>query len=1096
MSLQIVCGTSGSGKTSWCFQQMKSSLQAGKNVILIVPEQVSLSAENQAIDALGYLGNGREVLSFGRLFYRIYQLCDGRKRNYVDNIGKAMLLNRIITEEQSSLLLYGSIGKPSNLSSELLATISELKRHNVSPDTLMDTSQKIEQSGTGYKLHDIAYLFDKYQQRVADQGFDSEDNLTLLKNLIPDCALLQHTDIFIDSFSGFTAQEYDVISELIRTAPNVFITLCTDLSNQPLFDPVNRTREKLSLLAHGNQNPDIRLTQNHRHQSEDLLFLEQHYGRYPQYQYLQKPENISIELCDTPYQEVDHLARNILALVREDGYRFSDIGVITGDIKGYAPILDHSFRQHGIACFLDQKHGIMTHPVCLFLLSLCDIFLTHFSYESVFAFLKTNLTGIPMEEIDLLENYVLETGIKGNAWQKEWEYRLDESQKETINHTRRAFLDLVMPFRDHTKGRNKAETFVSAIKEFMEQVRLCDQIEEITVALTNEGRYSLALEYRQVYNLLISALDQMIICLGDLSFGIEKFRDMFASGLSQCEIGVIPPTCDGVVCGSFERSKHHHLKVLFLLGGYEGCFPPVLTGTGLITDAERRLLEKNNLAIAPDNRKKALEQPFLLYELLSAPSEKLIISYPLSNQKGEGLRPSSVLSYLKEMFPLITLNDTLNPEDDSLVSSPSATLSQLAIHQARGPVWQQVLNWYQTKPIWKDKAALALSGKNYRISAGIEKEIAQMIWGNQLNTTVTRLESYAQCPFSFFLKYGLKLKERKKYSFSAPDAGNIIHKIMEDFSNYVSQNHLSWDTLDKDFCIQKVSELTDKLVAETTAKMPLVSSRHRFLISRLRQASATAMWAVIRHIKAGIFKPYAVEYSIGNPGAVPPLERKTPSGNKMILYGKIDRIDTGEGLFRIIDYKSSRQDLDLSKVYQGAALQLFVYSAALRNQLGEVGGMFYLAVDSPLIEYKQEMTAQEIEQKVLNSLNLNGYMVGDEEMVLKMDEEINGYSGIVSARSTKNGIFTTRLLSPKQYDGLAQAVLSHAARYADEILDGNCSILPLAEGQTSACTYCSYRAVCGFEPKNNSCRRLKNLTRQEILDAVSGEEGDHKNEQR
>lgn len=1089
MPLQFITGRCGSGKTYYCLEQMKKLSQEGVKTVLIVPEQLSLSAEHEAIEHLSYLDDTKNIFSLNRLFHYLYNKYIHKNRHQISNIGKSILLSKVVYSNRKDFNVYSYAAENSDITGGLLSTLTEFKRYGYTSEQLKDELDKLPDGLTKLKMQDLLLIYDNYEKLLTDMGVDADDNLNLLETIIPDCPVVSETVYFIDGFEGFTPNEIGVVSALCRASKHVYITLTTDTSNNnPVFYPVYETKRKLCEFI--TPEKDIHLTGNYKHNNEELKFLETNYGSYSKNKYEEQTQNITSFVSDNQYAEVDMCARDIINKIKA-GYKFSDIAVIFGDSENYTPLISDSFRRHQISFFLDKKHSIISHPLCILILSLCNIFIDNFSYESVFTFLKTGYTNIDFNDICLLENYVLASGIKGKKWLEQWSFNHGEDDIERINKARTDFLCLVIPFRESTKGKSKCTDYVIAAKKLLETLSVPEKIEKETENLINQGEGTTAIENRQIFNMIVTCLNEMSTCMEGISFGIERFRDYFKSGLASCEVGIIPPSVNNVICGDITRTRLKNIKIMYVLGLNDGLIPPSISGTGIISDTERRNLEKNGIKLAQDNKKKALELPYLMYRTLTSPSEELILSYALSSTDGAILRPSNVLNNIRYMFPMLTEKSSISCNLHDLITVPEATLMN-AIQNQDSEDFDQVISWYEQNEQYKEKTKYVLSGKTYDLSARLSEQLISKIWGDKINATVSRLESFAKCPFAYFMKYGLEITPKKVYSFNAPDSGTFIHKILEDYSEYITQNNIDWSSISKEECFAKARELSEGALNEVLTKLPVLSKRYEFALEKLKHAACDAIWAVVHHINSGVFTPFTAELNIAKSEIVKPLTCDTPQGNKMTLYGQIDRVDTGDGYFRIIDYKSSPHDIDLSKVYQGFSLQLFVYSAILKDKLGKPGGMFYLALTNPIIEYSGTITPEEVEYEIMKKLKLTGYMVGEdaEDTILKNHKEFTGYSNVISARATKSGYSTERFLNSAEYNYITDKVLKKCGEFSDRILSGDFEISPLIDSGISPCEYCDYASCCGFDAKYHSCRYIKNLSKKEIFDELYNNGGE------
>ena len=98
--------------------------------------------------------------------------------------------------------------------------------------------------------------------------------------------------------------------------------------------------------------------------------------------------------------------------------------------------------------------------------------------------------------------------------------------------------------------------------------------------------------------------------------------------------------------------------------------------------------------------------------------------------------------------------------------------------------WLDVLNWYYINE--KEKFLKVLKGlDDTNISSNISRKNVEILYGNTMKTSISRLEQYRRCPFSFHLKYGLKLKEPEEFNIRSIDTGSFMHDIIDTFFNYV-----------------------------------------------------------------------------------------------------------------------------------------------------------------------------------------------------------------------------------------------------------------------------------------------------------------------
>lgn len=1065
------------GKTTFCLNQLKAAYDSNQKAALLVPEQLSLSSENKVIETVGFVGNNIEVFSFQRLFRRVYSSLNRPKREYMDEVGKTMLLNRILESGADKDFLIFKPGKAAN--SGLLSAVTEFKRHFATSENLKDAADLFESHMSKQKFTEFSEILSRYDRALSNSNADSTDNLTLLPSLIEDSEYLDGFSFYIDGFDGFTPQETKVITALAKTK-EVYVTLTFDKSRPMLFEPIINTVTRLKKMA---EQEGIPVEEEHHDKfvpnlPASLLHLRDCFADYSKKPFEGAVESIKIVSVDTPYGEAEAVSRRILKLIKT-GYRLRDIVVLVPDTESYVPVIDKIFTDFSLPYFTDRREEISHHPLCRLIISLCDLFVQNFSADAVFSFLKNKYCPISKDAVNRLEFYVSRVGLSGNDWQKVWESAPDDSfDLEELNKTREEFLKLVTPFREKTKGKTPCPVFAEAILEFLKEIGADEVTNNYAEKLSSP---SLVQYETSVWDSVMNVIKQLEITFSDTSMGVEKVKNALSSGFSCCSVGKIPPTLDHITVSTADRNNFHDAKILFVMGVTEGAFPSFSSGSGMITDAERKILSDNGIELSQSNKQKALSSPFAVYMVLTVPEHLLVLTYPVESKTGEGVLPSSVIGDLKRMFRNISEKSEIMPSDKSVVTTPKATLSHFLRNSENDEagVWSEVYGWYKSNPEWSHKINRYLKSKKYTLSWKLKEETANALWGNTLNTSISKLEKYASCPLSYFLTYGLKLNELEEHTFTPPEAGNMMHAVMEYFVKDAIKQKTDWNTLTFDYVKEKSEELCDIEIAKQKAMFPSVSKRYDFLLNRLRLATVNAMWAVVHHIQAGIFTPVMAEMSFS--GENSPVF-VTENGNTIVLRGKIDRIDASDKGYRIIDYKSSDRSLDLSAVKNGRSLQLPIYSYALREKFGTPKGMFYLAADPKLIERALGFTGSVFDENFIKAYKLDGYAVGSDADILSMDLNMSGVSTVIPARKNKDGtVKSSRLLTDDECRMVEDFAISKAKEFGDAILEGFYPICPKGDAMSNSCSYCKFQSVCRFDPAYISITQEVSESDNELL---------------
>ncbi|GLC31308.1 helicase-exonuclease AddAB subunit AddB [Clostridium omnivorum] len=1145
MSLRFIYGRAGSGKSRRCLEEIKERVDSdfGKKLVLLIPEQFSFQASKNLINTVGErVATKAQVLSFTRLAYVVFSEVGGITRQLMNPAGKNMLIYRIIDEIKDELKVFKRAGRQQGFVNIIGDIITEFKRYDVNPDLLRIVSGNIKENTALYeKMQDINLIYDIFEKTLHKNYIDSEDELLLLAEKLEHCTLFDGAEIWIDEFSSFTPLQYKIIEKLLKKASRVNITLNTDCliaggstDNTDVFAPIKNTERKLLKFAEDNNiayEKPLCLEENllpRFKSSKELAHLEKYFFYFPYNQYKEDTLDISVFKALNMYTEIQNVAREIIALTRDKSFRLNDIAVITRDLDSYEKLVQAIFNEYEIPYFIDKKRDINGNPLVILLNSVIDIFSKGWSYEAVFRYLKTGLTGIEQEDIDLIENYVLANGIKGKKWTEEkWNYRfnygfqseeISEIEQETIdrvNEIKNRITEPLMRLNKKIKNRKNVRDMCTAIYELFEELNCYENIEKWISEFKEDKDLDMANEYSQIWNIVIELLDQIVEVMGEEKLTMDEFVKVLTTGINECEIGVIPPSLDQVLVGSIDRIRSHDVSALFIIGVNDGVFPKASNEEGILSDKDREELKELGLELALDTKAQAFEEQFLIYNSLTLSSKYLKISYPIANFEGKTMRPSIIISRLKKVFPNIKEDsDIIKLEDDvenlKAVTGASSTFNELiaairgkAEGEAASAVWWDVYSWYKEKPEWKERCIRTFEGLSYsnQVKFVNEKKIRKL-YGSPLQFSVSRLERFSQCPFAYYVEYGLKAKQRKIYEFSPPDLGSFIHEVLDEFSEILEKESITWREIEDQWCDEAISLIVDKKVNERTGSILSSSPRYKYMSERLKRIMTKSVNLIAQHIKKSGFDPIGYEMSFGKNGDFPPITVDLPSGDKIELIGRIDRVDelqTEEGLYlRIIDYKSGNKSFKLSDVYYGLQLQLLVYlDAVLSNQEKYIekgilpGAMLYFRIDDPIVSVKKEMSEEEIQKEVMKTLKMKGLLLKDAKVIKAMDKDIDGYSLIIPAQILKSGEVSSKSSAAtlEQFELLRKYVRHILIDLCEEMLNGNISIKPYKKKDSTPCEYCSFSAVCQFDTsiKDNKYKYLNDRSDEEVWELMKKE---------
>lgn len=1111
MNLNLVIGKSRSGKTQYC---MDNALSGKNESYIIVPEQYSFTAEKKktTMQSIGSRGDA-EVISFGRLASRILVLSDGAAMGHIDNAGKVMILYIILSENQNNLTILK--GAKADRSAELLKLIVEFKRYNVSAEALTLLSEQISDEQLKMKLSETAFIYTEFEKALKDRYINSDNNLLHLATIIEKNAFLKECDIYIDAFSSFTEAEILCIRAMLCVCHSVTLTLCADCKQKGRheFTPTEKTWARLLRLASdvGAKTETVCLTQK-EHENTAMRHLEVEFFNYPAKIFKDETSAIETFIAANPYTEITHTAAAILRLVQNEGYLYRDIGIIYSDADLYSKYIKNVFHSFNIPVFPDEKKGLPNHPVVIFILSALEIVTDGFSYEPVFRLAKSGFARIPRELVDILENYILATGLKGNIWRdsEKWSIRaeiftenseLTDEEKANllvVNRARDIIAKPIITLADNLKNGKTIKEKCIALYEYIILMKLPSRLDAMSLLLSKKGDAYKGTEYKTIYGKIIDAMDELVDSAGDKEITVKAFSELLVTGLSQYETGVIPALCDGVLSGDIARMRGYDVRAVFILGANDPTFPIIPSPNGFLSDSDRLAMKKEGIEIAPDAKTNSLEGEHLLYKAFTCASEKLFISFPCSDFMGSALRPSMAVLRVQEIFPNAKIHDNIMGElTEDILASPFSASQSLALHmgsESMTPLYKEIKSALEKMPNYSDKILAITEYINYKNSAkDLSPQNISTLLGKTLYTAVSRLESFSACPFLYFMRYTLRAKERHLLSLGAADAGNFLHNFIDEFSKGLQPNNKTWHTVDEAYIDSEIEKIMIVMDRRLNKYFISESTRTANIFVRLCNAIKLCLSVISEHMKRGVFIPMGYEMSFGENGDFRPMEITLPSGEKVVLTGRIDRADKyensqGETFVRIIDYKSGSKSFDLSEVFYGINLQLAVYLTAICESSNyQPAGILYFKLDDPIIKTIPGIDADIIYNEKIKHLKLSGLIVDTLE-VLEASDKTGVFSDFLPVRKLKSGEFKGDIASNSSFSDLQRHVKETVSHLATEILSGKTEISPYKIKNTTPCQWCPYKSACRFDTAIGcSYRKLNPLKKDDVFIEIGGD---------
>lgn len=1124
MSLRIIYGKAGTGKSKYIFQeiaQKTTNSEKKKKIYIITPEQFSFTAEKKLLDSLG--SNAvleAEVLTFHRMAYRVVTQTKRVEHTNLSKTAKAMLLYHILLNQKEKLKLIGK----ANENVEVINTqITEFKKHNVTVETLEKISQKVEDTYLKIKIQDMLNIYQEYQNEIEQKYMDENDILTVLAQNLDKVEEFKNCDIYIDEFAGFTKQEYEILRKLFENNNDITITICTDeidcnkTPDADIFYANKQTIQKILEVANQTNTKleeSKKLEKSYRFQAKELEHLEKNIYGVPYQKYERTVEDIHLFLASNPYSEIEYIGAQIVKLIRDKKYRYQDIAVITKDIEKYASLCKAILGKYKIPIFVDEKKDLSQNILVRYLLAVLNIFAKNWSQDAVLEYMKTGLIDIDKQEINILENYCIRWGIKGSKWyQTQWNfYEETEEQKEKILQIREKVITPLLTFKNKFTGTKDVQQISKQIYELLIENEIPQKLEKKIEKLIQIGEIDKANEYQTSWKIVIDVLDELVLVLADKKVSFEKYAELLKMGLGNSGLGKIPGTQDQVIVGDVDRSRSHKVKAVFMIGINDGVFPNSNKNEGFFNDKDRDKLKEEGAELAKGTLEKLYDDNFNIYKAFSTAENEIFLSYVSSDLEGKSLRPSILVNRIKKIFPtLIEQSDVI--EKQSEIITEETTFEEL-LNQLRNlkegenihPIWYMVYEYYHTNKQWKDKLENSLRALNYTNQPEkVKKEIIQKLYGDILKTSVSRLEQYQSCPFSYYLKYGLKLSEKNEFKIEIMDTGTFMHDVIDSFFEKAQEENLKIKQLEK----EKIDQLIEEIIEEKLQlkKNYIFTSipKYKVLVNRLKRVVKKSMYYIIDGLKYSQFEVLDHEREFKQGKEYPPIEIKLENGKKVEITGKIDRIDiaktTDGNYIRIIDYKSSVKDIDLNEVVSGLQLQLLTYlDAVCEEEKLKPAGVLYFNLIDPIMKANSHLTDEQIEENMRKQFKMKGLILADIDIVRKMDTSLEkGNSNIIPAYIDKEGNLSKKsnAITKTQFEQLQKYTNKIIKQISEEILSGNIDVKPyykVKDGKTP-CQYCKYQSICNFN--NGVCKNtyqyINHFNQEYILEKIKEQAGKEKN---
>jgi ATP-dependent helicase/nuclease subunit B len=1116
VQIRFLLGPAGSGKTFRCLSDIRAALQAspdGPPLILLAPKQATFQLERQLLADDSLRGYTRlRILSFERLARFLFEQLRQAPPKMLDEEGRLMVLRALLAKKRGELKLFRASARLTGFAQQLSLLLREFQGSQLTPDALRRFAADARDSGgLSSKLHDLALLLENYLKWLATHGL-----------LDVNCMLSAATEalksptsniqgprfgassmiggLWLDGFAELSSQELALLATLVPHCQHATLAFCLDTEAQneswlshwsAVRKTVEACRKALSSV------PGITISieslprdaKKSRFITPALARIEQSWSSSDLSEHATRnteSAGLHVVACADPDAEAIFAAREILKFIRtprtdRTQNRFRDAAVLVRDLEKYHEPLQRVFSRYEIPFFLDRRESVAHHPLAELTRSALRTIVYQWPHDDWFAALKTGLVPVAELEIDRLENEALARGWKGAVWQEPIHL---ENQPELSAKLETVRKKIISPFRKFAsqmaahQNRPTGPQLAVALRTLWGDLNVQQQLEQWAEAAPIGVFAAPASVHATVWDQMESWLHNISLAFEDEPLALRDWLPVLEAGLANLTVGVIPPALDQVLIGAIDRSRNPELKRAFVLGVNEGVFPAAPDAPVLLTDADREALSRCGAALGPGLRERMARERYYGYIACTRSSEQLAITCARQDARGGALNPSLFVSQLQRIFPRLEMEEFSGEPDANETEHVFEILPALL----RGDVIDsgELRSLPNVAPIlaqWQRWHRLATPEK-----MALSPAVATALYGHELRTSISALETFAECPFEFFVRYGLRADERALFEADPRQTGSFQHEILSRFHARLRDEKKRWRDITPQNARERIAAIGFELSRTFGEGLFEADERSRFMARALIEQLQNLMAALVGWMRQYEFDPQEVELSFGlGPNDLPAWRLPLGDGKYLVLRGKIDRVDlwrapgSDEALAVIVDYKSSGKKLDPIRLHYGMQLQLLSYLNALLH-LSDPKKIFGVSKLLPAGVFYVPLRARpdsgETRYEVMDRAaagTLAAYQhTGrfDGKAILQLDNRGLEKGDQFKFAKNKNGEFSKRgneAMTTEDFGALLEKTADDLRSHGARIFAGDIAAKPFRKGNERACDWCQCQPVCRFD---------------------------------
>ena len=1088
--LRFILGKSGTGKTKYIYDSIREKVSEGeKDIVLLVPDQSTFENEKALLSVLGAESFGRiKVFGFESLCRYAFEQAAVRFDNVIDSGTRAVIMSLAIEQLSESLTLLNTKNNKS-VTELMLHTLTESKKSGISSEQLRLVSDRVEDETLRLKLLETSLIFDAYEAYLSQSYIDPLDDLDRLYEVLLDApGLFEGATLFIDSFSGFTAQQRRVLTLLMERCASFSVSLCLDPSSSfsdsscDAFATTRDTFLKLGRLANDLgvpvADPITFETAERFKLNPDLSELEKRVFRVKNCpspcDYA--PRGISVFEAGDAHNECEYAAQEIKRLIIEEGFLYSDISVICHNTDDYKGIIDTVFEKYEIPYFIDDRRDVEVMPLIRLLNAVFRLVLDNFEREDVLLLLKSGLTPNTQDEISIFENYILTWNINNSAFKtpftqnpRGFSRTLNPDDAIALNiaeGVRRSVVDPLLSFREGARNKNGREISAELYK-LLNELTVPEALKKLYCAYEKTPEREKGSEQIKLWRLVMEALDKLVAASGERPLSLKRYYELLQFQLSSIELSQIPRTIDSVSVTTAQRLRSSGGKAAFLIGCAEGVFPASPEIGGLFSAFELQVLAHNDLKITDGTSDLVDLEKFMAYTCLTSPTERLYLSYHAQDLSGNQYLPSEIIGEVRrKAFPKVKC---FSPSDYSgsyerymFAEAPAFEqfAASLAPDRSELPTLRE---FFESNSEYSAKNAAVLRAGKKTPFAIENKENAELLFGKELNISASQLKTFYQCPFSYFCHYGLRVRERKEAKIDPLEIGNLVHEVLEKF--FTAFTKPEYKSMSEESVRAFIADTVSRYLESYFGGADQKDEGFIFELEMIKNNVFIVLRHIIDELSQSDFDVLKCEMSI--PGDIGKHTISLSNGNTISIIGKVDRADImssgGEQYLRVIDYKTGPMDFHIGDIVHGINMQMLIYlRTVLREGAEKYGamqgaGILYAPAQIETVSDK-ELSDEALTGEIRKKLKMNGLVLDDPRVILGMDKTDNKTFIPVAVKPNRDANYR---ITGEELTKVFEHVDRCVEQMGRRIFDGRIEADPL-KGFLDGCEHCRLDSVCAF----------------------------------